>query len=221
MALVEDLIGQKFGKLTVVGRYANNKRGEARWDCLCQCGNRSHPTTNALKSGNSTSCGCTRVEKLNKFSTKHNGAHTGKKERLYGVWRSIIVRCYDGKTPVYQSYGGRGIKMCDEWKNSYAAFREWAESTGYNPFAKRGECTIERIDVNGNYDPGNCVWVSLKRQANNKRNNHYLFVNGERITTAEASEKYGIPYRRLLNRLNRGWSDEDAVLTGKRVNQWG
>ena len=111
--------------------------------------------------------------------------------------------------------------MCDEWKNSYAAFRQWAESTGYNPFAKRGECTIERIDVNGNYDPGNCVWVSLKRQANNKRNNHYLFVNGERITTAEASEKYGIPYRRLLNRLNRGWSDEDAVLTGKRVNQWG
>ena len=130
-------------------------------------------------------------------------------------------RCYDRSIPEYKRYGARGIEMCEEWKDSYAAFREWAMSTGYNPLAKRGECTIERVDNDGNYCPENCIWTNLKRQANNKSNNHYLNVLGEIITTAEASEKYGIPYKRLMNRLNRGWSDEDAVLTGKRVNQWG
>lgn len=221
MAIATDIIGKRFGKLTVLRRGENNSRGEARWVCKCDCGRETLVITNNLNCGNTRSCGCTRVEKLNRFSYKHGACHRGKKERLYLVWRNMVGRCYDESNSEYKRYGARGIEMCEEWKDSYAAFREWAMSTGYNPLAKKGECTIERVDNDGNYCPENCIWTNLKRQANNKRNNHYLNVLGKKITTAEASEKYGIPYRRLLKRLNSGWSDEDAVLTGKRVNQWG
>lgn len=132
----------------------------------------------------------------------------------------MLSRCYNENVNEYENYGGRGISVCDEWRESYAAFRDWALSNGYNSNARKGECTIDRMDNDGDYSPNNCTWVAMKRQANNKRNNHILFVNGEKITAAEASEKYMIPYRRLLSRLNRGWTDEEAVLTGKRVNQW-
>lgn len=217
-----DLTGFVFGKLLVIGRYSNNKRGEARWECMCQCGKTSYPTTNALKSGNSTSCGCTRTEKLNKFSAKHNGRRRGKStDRLYYVWRDIIGRCTDENIPSYANYGARGITVCNEWLNDYSSFRDWAMRNGYDPNAPSGECTVDRINNNDGYFPENCRFVSRRIQANNKRNNHFLVVNGERITAAEASEKYGIPYRRLMNRLNRGWTDEEAVLTEKRVNQWG
>lgn len=218
---VVDLTGKRFGKLVVVRRGENNNRGEARWVCRCDCGTETLVTSNNLNSGNTRSCGCTRVEKLNRFSTKHGGKRRENKDRLYGVWRNMITRCYDENNKQYTRYGGRGIIVCDEWRTDYASFREWSIVNGYNPNSEKGVCTLDRKDNDGNYCPENCRWTNLKEQANNKRNNHYLLVNGERITTAEASEKYGIPYRRLLKRLNSGWSDEEAVLTGKRVNQWG
>ena len=119
-------------------------------------------------------------------------------------------RCYYPDSKNYDSYGGRGIIVCDEWKDSYEKFKEWAMSNGYRADAKRGECTIERIDVNGNYCPENCMWKTIKEQENNRRDNHYVEYQGETHTISEWAKKLDMAYNTLLNRINHGWSTERA-----------
>ena len=166
-----NLDGQRFGRLVVVGRAENGRRGEVRYHCICDCGNETVSYRSSLISGRTKSCGCLQKEvqasRLSRELRKYDRPTRGN--RLYKVWKGMRERCYYEKHKAYKNYGGRGIGVCDEWRTSFAAFESWALSNGYDANASRGECTIDRIDVDGDYCPENCRWVPMSVQAKNKR----------------------------------------------------
>lgn len=134
------------------------------------------------------------------------------KERLYGVWAAMKSRCYNPNNKSFRDYGERGIKVCNEWKNSYEEFRKFALNNGYDPKAPKGQCTIERIDVNGDYEPSNCTFVTRLQQGRNKRNNHVITYKGETKPISEIAEIYGKDISTLYNRINKqGLSPEEAI----------
>ena len=131
--------------------------------------------------------------------------HGETKTRLHKIWGCMHERCERVKHPHYDAYGGRGINVCDEWKE-YLPFAEWARNNGYTD-----ELTIDRIDVNGNYEPTNCRWITMKEQHSNKRSNRIIEYRGQKYTLTQLAEKSGIKKTTLKERLNLGWSVEDAV----------
>lgn len=161
-----DLTGQRFGRLTVINRAGINSYGKPTWNCLCDCGNYVVINAHELRNGDTKSCGCFKNEQIRIPHYTHKGTH----DRLYKIWASMKTRCTNPKCKEYKDYGARGIRVCQEWMSSYEKFRNWAISAGYNATAERGECTLDRIDVNGNYEPKNCRWVSTYIQNQNKRN---------------------------------------------------
>lgn len=207
-----DLTGQKYGRLTVLDRGPDRVRKSGRkivqWNCICDCGNKIVVSASDLRSGHTQSCGCYMIDRIKEANTRHGKTDS----RLYNVWASMRERCYCPTLPTYPRYGGRGIKMCDEWYNSYLEFERWALNNGYDENALRGKCTIDRIDVNGNYCPENCRWVDQKTQMSNVTYNHYETMNGVTHTVAEWADIYGIPYQMLEGRLCRGVPIEKAVI---------
>lgn len=164
---LNDLTGKKFGRLTVIERSGSDKHGTPLWLCKCDCSNKKLVRGYDLVRGSTKSCGCLSSEMFVERHKKHGMKNT----RLYEVWKSMRKRCFNPNSPNYKNYGGRGITICDEWKDSFKAFYDWAISSGYDSNAKRGEYTIDRIDVNGNYEPSNCRWLTIQEQQRNKRNN--------------------------------------------------
>lgn len=166
---VKELSGNKYGRLTVikqVGFTEPNKYNQryALWLCKCDCGNEIIRSTDVLKRGKS-SCGCREkevLEEMKQKNTTHNMTHT----RLYRIYKGMIGRCYYKCFARYNAYGGRGITVCEEWKNDRTKFFDWALNNGY-----REDLTIERIDVNGNYEPSNCKWIPMSEQYKNKQSN--------------------------------------------------
>lgn len=203
----EDLTGRRFGRLTVVGiseikevRRKSRINRYAMWNCACDCGGIHIANSYDLKSGKTKSCGCLARENLIKCRTKHGLSDT----RLYGIYTGIKNRCYNKNEPSYGNYGGRGIRMCEEWRNDFFSFYEWSLSNGYDESLSSKQCTIERIDVNGDYCPENCKWIPMRQQGWNKRNTRYVTYEGRSMSVAEASELSGINAKTIYTRLSRG-----------------
>ena len=198
-----NLPGTRFGKLVVVEECDRSKHGDRMWKCRCDCGAETVIRTSTLTRGDAKSCGCMIGDNLRK--------HNHSKERLHNVWKKMRSRCLIPTEKAYKNYGGRGIRICPEW-DDYMNFRNWAYENGYDENAKFGECTLDRIDVNGNYCPENCRFVNFGIQANNRRDNCIYFLNGKRYTLMQLSKMSGINYNTLNGRLkNYGWTLERAI----------
>lgn len=200
-----DYIGKKYGRLTIVEYVGRIKNYQIVMRCKCDCGTMSKDVIlSNLKSGITTSCGCVHKERVKDALTKHGYA----KSRLYNVWALMKDRCYNERNKYYKDYGGRGIKVCEEWRCSFESFQEWAHNNGY----KEG-LSIDRVDVNGCYEPDNCRWATAKEQARNKRNNIMLKIGGRVAPLSEWAEILNLPYHTIHMRLRNGWDVVPALTT--------
>lgn len=202
--IINDLIGKRFHNL-VVTSFVEKRNGKPYWLCKCDCGNEKTICEYNFTSGATHSCGCKKrnqITNMNKENSKHGKRYT----RIYRIWQGMEYRCYNPKSDEYQYYGERGIRLCDEWDNDFSKFYDWAINNGY-----KDNLTIDRVDVNGNYEPDNCRWTTMKVQENNKRNNRVLSFYGKNQTVTQWGEEIGIKKETILSRLNLGWSVEDTL----------
>lgn len=181
-----DLTGKRFGMLLVIGKdKTRDKTGCIRYICRCDCGNEVSVRSSSLNDGNTSVCGCRLYDTGEKQRTYKHGMSG---DRLYSIWLDMRDRCNNSKVDSYKHYGGRGIKVCDEWNASdgFIPFRDWALSNNYDD-----KLTIDRIDNNKGYFPDNCRWVTIKEQALNTRRNHRITFNGKTLTISEWAEEFG------------------------------
>lgn len=226
MSRWEDMTGWKMwehgvpdSRLTVVSYEGIQETlsGKRRrmWKCLCTCGNITYSCTQYLKDGTKKSCGCFRRENTARFNietkTKHHEGRTNS--RLYTIWGNMKARCCNKNNAAYKNYGGRGITVCQEWQNDYATFKSWAINNGYSD-----NLTIDRIDVDGDYNPSNCRWTSWTEQENNKTTNINIEYSGEIHTLSEWARIFNIKPGTLRRRLLKKWSVKDAFETP--VRKW-
>lgn len=202
MGKLIDLTGQRFGRLTVLTENGSSNSGKRKWLCQCDCGNIASVVTGDLRSGRTKSCGCLHSEVAKNKATKHGKRNS----RLYRIWCSMKRRTSVEVDSGYYKYGGRGIEMCDEWKESFPSFSKWAISAGYSD-----SLSIDRIDNNKGYSPDNCRWVSIEVQARNKRNNINLTFQGETHILTDWAKLTGINFCTIRSRLGAGWSVERAL----------
>lgn len=205
-------VGKKFGRLTVIGFEKREREGGGwNWVVQCECGAKKTVSPYSLKSGAVKSCGCLRDETSRERFTKFKHKKEENK-RLYAIFHGIKRRCYTKSEKRYKDYGGRGIKMCDEWINKedgFDRFVDWALENGYNE-----TLTIDRIDVNGDYSPENCRWITLVDQANNKRETLWVDYRGEHIQLMVLCNRLGVSYDTAHDRIyKRGWTVERAIET--------
>lgn len=209
MTRMKDLTGKRFGRLIVIGYSHSSKTMGPMWKCMCDCGNTTIVSGHNLKHC-TKSCGCYRKEVTSNKSTVHHMKGT----KMYNTWLAMKRRCYSPEHEGYKNYGGRGIKVCDEWKNDFMNFYTWAISHGY-----KDNLTIDRINVNESYTPNNCKWSNIKEQQRNRTNNRMIKFKGQIKCLAEWAEEYNINPSALKLRLCRNWPIEKALLTPIKNNK--
>lgn len=192
--------GEKHGRWTLIER-AGIRGGAALWRAKCECGTERVVEGRHLTAGRSVSCGCFKIETAGDGRRTHGASETLE----YGIWSRMIARCENAASSDYPRYGGRGIKVCKRWREDFEAFRT---DMGPRPSALH---SIDRINVNGNYEPKNCRWATPKQQGNNTRRNHYVTVRGKRMTLAQAVDQYGGVYGTVKWRIYQGQSVEEAL----------
>lgn len=203
MPPLKDLTGQRFGRLVVLYRGENSGK-HPYWVCRCDCGNEKSVASTKLVSGNTKSCGCYAVDRAKTLNKTHGMTHT----RLFRIWLGMKERCYRTTAINFPNYGGRGITICDDWLHDFQVFHDWAMANGYTD-----DCSIDRIDGAGNYEPANCRWATRKEQNRNRRNSAYLTYGGETHTITEWAEITGIKYNTILHRIKSGWTTEQILKT--------
>lgn len=187
-----DITGNKYGRLEAIQYVSKNK-----WIFLCDCGKKKEIWSNSVKDGRVKSCGCLHLERcaIGANRVTHGDARSGNVARLHNIWRGMLKRCYAERDQAYKHYGGRGIFMCDEWKDSYVSFRDWSVDNGY-----ADKLTIDRIDNDGSYSPSNCRWSDRKAQARNRRSTRWIEFNGIKKSVAEWVEETGTSRLKILQR---------------------
>ena len=198
-----DLIGQKFGRLTVIGKAKSKDHKHSYWLCKCSCGKQKIVRADSLKAGHTLSCGCYQKEIAAQKARKE---HPYSKTITYLTWHHMKQRCLNKTDQAYPYYGGRGIKICKRWENN---FENFLQDMGEKPEG----LTIERIDNNGDYEPENCKWATYEEQSNNRRSNKIIEHNGKKQNIKQWSKELGIEYGTLHCRFYRGWSAERALTT--------
>lgn len=198
-----DLLGQRFGRLKVIGYIPPSGRRRGVWKCNCDCGKQTTAATSHLTTGLKQSCGCLRSE----TTSKRNETHGDSGSRLYVIWQNMKKRCVNPDTEHYEEYGGRGITVCNEWIHDFEAFRKWSLNSGYSD-----DLTIDRIDNDGNYEPSNCRWATMREQTNNTRRNLRFTYEGETHTLPEWARIKGASYNKIYQRIHTlKWSFERAI----------
>lgn len=183
-------------------RAKNSKKFKSAWFCVCSCGNECVVLGTLLTRGLRRSCRC-----LYRETRGQRRTHGGSADVEFAAWRRILRRCFNPRDIGFRYYGGRGITVCERWRASYANF---LEDMGRRPSP---EHSIDRIDVNGHYEPSNCRWATRSEQARNTRRNKFMSMNGITLTAIEWSERVAIPYDVIRERARRGWDDESALTT--------
>lgn len=203
----EDLTGKKYGRRTVLCRADDRFSADGYpiryWKCKCECGTINEVSETHLIHGKANSCGCLIKDVMRAKQTRHGEAHT----RLYSIWANIKARTCNPNAPAWNDYGGRGITICDEWKYSYEAFRDWALDNGY-----KRDLSIDRVDNDKGYFPSNCRWTTTDVQARNKRNTIKITYNGRTLNAHDWSAITGIPEKIIKERYHEGWTEEQILL---------
>lgn len=203
-------VGDKFGLWTILGPPVEVKRTNGnshtyvyRYPCVCDCGTKRTVSTRSFFEG-AKSCGCLWPKELSRRLTKHGAAQRGKQTRLFNIWKKMKSRCH-GRVP-HPVYGGRGIGVCPEWRESFPPFRDWAVANGYTD-----KLTIDRKDNELGYFPENCRWATRAQQNRNRRDNHFLTWDGRTMCLMDWSKEVGIHYCTIVNRIRIGWSTQDVL----------
>lgn len=207
-----DMIGQRLGRLTVVGRAPNIRKKVARWTCVCECGKTTTIRASDLRRADrpTRSCGCISRELAARLARTLHVTHGLSGTREYSIWCMMLGRCSKPSHSGFPDYGGRGITVCPEWIN----FEQFWKDMGPRPSP---EHSIERIDNNKGYGPSNCCWATQDAQANNKRTNRVIEWHGKRMTVAQWARRLGFPDSRLRQRIARGWNlDQAMTMEAKR-----
>lgn len=200
----DELAGKKFGRWSVVSLCDVNARGEIYWNCVCECGATRAVKANSLRSERSTSCGC--------YHRDERTTHGFTGTPTFRTWETMRQRCFNENSPDYRRYGGRGITVCKRWNESFEAF---LEDMGVRP----NGMTLDRKDVNGNYELRNCRWATASRQQRNRADRALLHFDGKTLCLADWSDETKIPAKIIAWRLKNGWAIEkalrDAIVQGR------
>lgn len=205
-----DMTGVVSGLLTVLKLHGSSFELGSLWECSCLCGGSIIVSTRQLRTGhNGYSCGCAKRPRKKKTIKTHGKCKTEE----FSIWKAMRMRCQNQNNSAFSYYGGRGIKVCDKWQK----FENFFEDMGLRPSKLH---TIDRINVNGNYEPSNCRWATPAQQNSNKRSNHYLHIGGVRLTVNQASRIFNVPWHRIRQRSVSGWPPRAAIFAVKNTRNF-
>ena len=204
MAKPKDMLGQRFSRL-VITAFEGSRNGFAQWRCVCDCGTETVVLGSRLRCGKTTSCGCALRQRAKELCEAKRMLPVGATQTPeYRAWRAMRYRCRDNGNKQWKDYGGRGVCVSPKW-DSFAVF---LCDVGVRPSPKH---SLDRIDNDGNYEPGNVRWATITEQANNRRTNRITAILGEPMTVTDAARKLGLNPRKVLLRLHQGWTEERAL----------